>query len=53
MDIALEVAHRDGIQTGIEKGREEGRDYVLDLMAKGLSYEEIRKKIEENKKAQI
>jgi predicted transposase/invertase (TIGR01784 family) len=57
MDIALEVAHRDGMQTGIEKGREEGREqfqnYVLDLMAQGLSYEEIKKIIEENKKVQI
>ena len=31
------------------EGREEGQNYVLELMAQGLSYEEIRKKIKENK----
>ena len=42
MDIALKVAR--------EEGKEEGKkevQYVLDLMAQGLSYEEIKKKIEE------
>jgi len=33
----------------ILKGREEGQDYVLELMAQGLTYEEIKKKLEENK----
>jgi hypothetical protein len=43
MDIALKVAR--------EEGKEEGKkevQYILDLMAQGLSYEEIKKKIEEN-----
>ena len=41
---------KEGRQKGKEEGRLEGQDYVLELMAQGLSYEEIRKKIEENKK---
>ena len=32
-----------------EKGRLEGKNYVLELVAQGLSYEEIKKKIEEDK----
>ena len=46
-------AKEEGRQEGIEEGLEKGQDYVLELMAQGLSYEEIRKKIEENKKVQI
>jgi len=59
MDIALEVAREEGIEKGIEKGIKEGRkegmekgmektkNYVLELLAQGLSQEEIKKKIEE------
>ena len=39
---AIEVTREEGI----EKGMEKTRNYVLDLMAQGLSYEEIKKKIE-------
>jgi len=46
MDTALKVARKEGR----DEGRDEGQDYVLELMAQGLSYEEIRKKIEESKK---
>ena len=46
MDTALKVARKEGRQEGLEKGQ----DYVLELMAQGLSYEEIKKKIEESKK---
>jgi len=35
-----------GMVEGIEKGKKEGQNYVLELMAQGLSYEEIKKKIE-------
>ena len=55
---AIEVAREEGIEKGIERGIEKGiekgmekgmektKNYVLDLMAQGLSYEEIKKKIE-------
>jgi flagellar biosynthesis/type III secretory pathway protein FliH len=61
MDKALEVARWEdkeeglekgrveGIEKGIQKGREEVQNYILDLMAQGLSYEEIKKKIKEAK----
>jgi len=52
---AIEVAREEGIEKGIERGIEKGiekgmektKNYVLDLMAQGLSHEEIKKKIEE------
>jgi len=59
MDKAIEVARWEGKEEGIEKGRIEGiqegrkegkkesKNYVLELIAQGLSYEEIKKKIEE------
>jgi predicted transposase/invertase (TIGR01784 family) len=57
MDEALKVARWEGLEEGIEKGMEkgmqkgkkEGQDYVLKLMAQGLTYEEIKKKIEQAK----
>jgi hypothetical protein len=49
MDKALEVARWEGIEKGLEKGLEKGQNYVLELMAQGLSYEEIKKKIEKVK----
>ena len=39
-----------GIERGIEKGMEKGQNHVLELMAQGLSYEEIKKKIEKPSK---
>jgi len=34
---------------GKKEGLEKGQDYVLELMAQGLSYEEIKKKIKRAK----
>jgi hypothetical protein len=50
MDKALEVARWEGKEEGIEEGIEKFQSYVLALMAQGLSYEEIKMKIEEAKK---
>ncbi|MCL2025570.1 MAG: Rpn family recombination-promoting nuclease/putative transposase [Leptospirales bacterium] len=36
-----------GIEEGIEKGMEKAKNYMLELLAQGLSQEEIKKKIEE------
>ena len=36
----------EGRTKGIERGKKEGQNYVLKLMAQGLSHEEIKKKIE-------
>ncbi|MCL1912147.1 MAG: Rpn family recombination-promoting nuclease/putative transposase [Leptospirales bacterium] len=45
--VALEVAREEGMERGMEKGKKEVQSYVLELIAQGLSYEEIKKKIEE------
>ena len=45
-----EVLYSEGLEEGIEKGKKEGQDYVLELMAQGLSYEEIKNKLEETSK---
>ena len=37
---------KEGKAEGIKEGKEEVQNYVLGLMAQGLSYEEIKKKIE-------
>jgi len=66
MDTALEVAREEGVEEGIERGIEkgikrgiekgkkegkaEGQNYILELIAQGLSYEEIKKKIEKTSK---
>ena len=42
----IEAVREAGIEKGVEKGKKEGQSYVLELMAQGLSYEEIKKKIE-------
>ncbi|MCL2025885.1 MAG: Rpn family recombination-promoting nuclease/putative transposase [Leptospirales bacterium] len=42
VDIAMKVAREEGI--------EKGQNHILELMAQGLSYEEIKKKIEETSK---
>jgi predicted transposase/invertase (TIGR01784 family) len=39
-----------GMEKGIEEGMEKGETYVLKLMAQGLSYEQIKKKIEGKRK---
>ena len=50
----IKEGKREGIKEGMEKGKNEGKkegqNYVLELMAQGLSYEEIKKKIEESPK---
>ena len=46
------ILRREGREEGMQKGLEEGRkevNYVLELVAQGLTYEEIKKKLEENK----
>ena len=47
----IERGRAEGIETGMEKGVEKGmqkvQNYVLELIAQGLSHEEIKKKIEE------
>ncbi|MCL1911622.1 MAG: hypothetical protein FWG13_05405 [Leptospirales bacterium] len=52
--VALEVAREEAMERGIEKGRtegkEEGQNYILELVAQGLSYEEIKKKVEKSPK---
>ena len=42
----IEVIREEYMEKGIEKGLKKGQNYVLELMAQGLSYEEIKKKIE-------
>ena len=46
MKDAIEVIREETMEKGLKKGRAEGKKYVLELMAQGLSYEEIKKKIE-------
>jgi len=54
VDIAMKVAREEamekgweeGMEKGIEKGMEKAKNYVLELLAQGLSQEEIKKKIE-------
>ena len=46
----LKAARGEGREEGIEKGMEKGQNYVLELMAQGLSYEDIKKKIEKTSK---
>ncbi|MCL1911985.1 MAG: Rpn family recombination-promoting nuclease/putative transposase [Leptospirales bacterium] len=41
--VAMKVAREEGMERGMKKVQ----NYVLELMAQGLSYEEIKKKIEE------
>ena len=41
------VKYLEGKVEGREEGKKEGQDYVLELMAQGLSYDEIKKKLEE------
>ncbi|MCL1865369.1 MAG: Rpn family recombination-promoting nuclease/putative transposase [Spirochaetes bacterium] len=40
----------EGIEKGMEKGKREGLSYALKLMEQGLSYEEIKKKVEKESK---
>ena len=48
--VAREEAREKGIIEGMMKGKKEGQTYVLELMAQGLSYEQIKKKIEKTSK---
>ena len=41
-----EYSIEDAIEVAHEEGKEKGQSYVLELMAQGLSYEEIKRKIE-------
>jgi len=50
IEVIREENLEKGREEGLKKGREKGQNYVLKLMAQGLSYEEIKKKIEKNKK---
>ncbi|MCL1911459.1 MAG: hypothetical protein FWG13_04585 [Leptospirales bacterium] len=51
MNMLLEYNVEDAIEAareeGIERGKKEVQSYVLELMAQGLGYEEIKKKVEE------
>ena len=42
----MEKGIKKGIKKGMKKGIEKGQNYVMELMAQGLSYEEIKKKLE-------
>jgi len=53
LEDALEVARWEGREEGIEEGKAEGEkkvNYMLKLMKQGLSYEEIKKKVEKKSK---
>jgi predicted S18 family serine protease len=47
--LTHEYKLKDAIKFARKEGKEEGLDYALKLMAQGLSYEEIKKKIEKAK----
>ena len=44
------VHYLEGVEDGIEEGEKKGQNYVLELMEQGLSYEEIKKKLEKTSK---
>ena len=48
--IKLEYNRKDELKAVREEGKEEGKNYVLGLMAQGLSYEEIKNKLEKSSK---
>jgi tellurite resistance protein len=43
IDFALEAARAEALAEGIKKGKEKAQNYVLELLDKGYSTEEIRK----------
>jgi flagellar basal body-associated protein FliL len=47
--LTHEYKLKDDIKFARKEGKEEGREEVLKLMAQGLSYEEIKKKIKKIK----
>ena len=51
---AMKVARREAMEKGMEQGIEQGekriKDYVIELMEQGLSYEEIKKRLEKPSK---
>ena len=53
LEKGLAKGKKEGIAEGLEKGIEEGKkevqNYILNLIDQGLSREEIKKKIEEDK----
>jgi hypothetical protein len=46
LDKTIKFIRKEAREEGMEKGLKKGQNYVLKLMAQGLSYEEIKKKIE-------
>ena len=46
LEEGIKKGKNEGIEEGLKEGLKEGQNYVLELMAQGLSYEEIKKKIE-------
>jgi len=47
LDEYTEVIRMETRERALAEGKKEVQSYVLELMAQGLSYEEIKKKIEE------
>jgi hypothetical protein len=45
-----QVKYLEGREEGIEEGEKRGQNYVLELMEQGLSYDEIKKKLEKSSK---
>ena len=45
LKAARQEGKAEGMEKGTKEGKKEGIDYVLNLMAQGLSNEEIKKKI--------
>jgi len=50
IEKGMQKGRIEGIEKGKKEGKEEGQKYVLELMAQGLTYEEIKKKIENGAK---
>ena len=50
MERGLEKGIEKGLEKGMQKGKKEGLNYALKLMEQGLTYEEIKKKIEKESK---
>ena len=50
LDEYKKVKYLEGVEDGIEEGEKRIKDYVLELMEQGLSYEEIKKKLEKTSK---
>ncbi|MCL2008357.1 MAG: hypothetical protein FWG77_09755 [Treponema sp.] len=46
LEKGIEIGVEKGIEIGVEKGKQELQKYVLELIAQGLSSEEIKKRLE-------